>query len=171
MVEGFHSPPDVPGIDRSLSEELLRALSERPRHSLDSEASASLRVRLRSLFLAGPGMDDDDSEGPQEQIEEEDDECGIGSNMPVPCQTFLEQLSQAVQVHPISVYWLLKDGIEKKQWVCPAENDRLVRDRLSVLALRLLGHRWPVEIEAGELPYRLLRRRSDTRHSDDRRYG
>jgi len=55
----------------------------------------------------------------------------------------LEELSQKLEIHPISVYWLLKEGIEQEGWRCLPEEQRLTKDRFTVLILRLLGHRWP----------------------------
>lgn len=69
---------------------------------------------------------------------------------PIPAETLLEKISLAVHIHPISVYWLLKEGIEQEGWRCPSEEKRLTEDRFTVTVLRLLGHCWPTQIEAGE---------------------
>ncbi len=68
---------------------------------------------------------------------------------PIPTETFLEELSQKLRVHPISVYWLLEE-LRAEGACCKPEELRLLEDRLSVLTLRLLGHRWPRQIEGGE---------------------
>ncbi|MDG6251304.1 hypothetical protein [Methanocalculus sp.] len=59
-------------------------------------------------------------------------------------------MSGKLQIHPISVYWLLKEGIEQEGWRCIPEERRITADRFSVMVLRMLGHRWPRQIEAGE---------------------
>jgi len=48
------------------------------------------------------------------------------------------------------VYWLLKEGIETEGWRCMPEERRITADRFAVMILRLLGHRWPRQVEAGE---------------------
>ena len=53
-----------------------------------------------------------------------------------------------MQFHPISVYWLLEE-LKAEGARCKPEEQRLLEDRLSVLILRLLGHRWPKQLEAG----------------------
>ncbi|HUY35367.1 MAG TPA: hypothetical protein VMV69_21665, partial [Pirellulales bacterium] len=53
-------------------------------------------------------------------------------------------------IHPLSVYLLLEEGIENDGWRCLPEERRLWADRITVTALRLLGHRWPTQIEAAE---------------------
>ncbi|MGH2387875.1 MAG: hypothetical protein ACRDIE_06680, partial [Chloroflexota bacterium] len=73
----------------------------------------------------------------------------VGTYLPIPTETFLEELSQKLQIHPISVYWLLQE-IRAEGARCKPEEQRLLEDRLSVLILRLLGYRWPKQIEAGE---------------------
>jgi hypothetical protein len=56
-----------------------------------------------------------------------------------------------MKIHPISIYWLLKEGIEEQGWRCLPEEKRIQEDRFTVRVLQLLGHRWPVQIEQGEL--------------------
>ncbi len=73
-----------------------------------------------------------------------------GVSIPVPPETFLEELSQKLQIHPISIFWLLKEGIEKEGWRCLPEGQRITADRFAVIVLRLLGHQWPKQIEAAE---------------------
>ena len=65
--------------------------------------------------------------------------------------TFVEQLSRLSDIHPLSVYWLLKKGIEQDGWRFPTEEQRLTRDSLTAQILQLLGHRWPRQIEADDL--------------------
>ena len=89
-----------------------------------------------------------------DQNDEEEEEESDSLEAPIrsiPPETFLEELSQKLEIHPISVYWLLKEGIEKEGWRCRPEEQRITADRLTVTILRLLGHRWPKQIEAGEL--------------------
>jgi hypothetical protein len=65
--------------------------------------------------------------------------------MPIPSETFLEELSQKLEIHPISVYWLLKELREQEGLVSPPETKRQTEDWLSVKLLRMLGHRWPMQ--------------------------
>jgi hypothetical protein len=54
-----------------------------------------------------------------------------------------------MQLHPISIYWLLEE-LKAEGTRSKPEELRLLEDRLCVLVLRLLGHRWPKQLEAGE---------------------
>jgi len=67
-----------------------------------------------------------------------------------PKETIIENISSITKIHPISVYWLLKEGIEQEGWRCIPEERRITEDRFTVMILRMLGHRWPKQIEAGE---------------------
>ena len=82
-------------------------------------------------------------------IDENSEEI-ISGQKHIPAETFLEELSQKMEIHPISIYWLLKEGIEQEGWRCIPEEKRFTEDRFTVIILRLLGHRWPKQIEAGE---------------------
>ena len=106
----------------------------------------SLKPRLRSLYEAGPGAKEDE---PEEPAEGDEEEAVVGARIPIPAETFLEELSQKLEIHPISVYWLLQEGIAEG-WRCIPEEQRILADRYTVLILRMLGHRWPKQIEAGE---------------------
>lgn len=110
-----------------------------------TRATAPALATLRAALAAGPGGDDDDDD---DTNEEEADEGLTGQ--PIPTETFLEALAQRFNVHPISLYSLLRVGIETQGWRCPPEEQRVVRDRLTVLTLHLLGHQWPVQVIARE---------------------
>lgn len=110
-----------------------------------TRTAAPTMATLRAALEAGPGgsSDDDDETG--------DDEADEGlAGQPIPTETFLEALAQRFSVHPISLHSLLRAGIETQGWRCPPEEQRLVRDRLTVLTLHLLGHQWPQQVIARE---------------------
>lgn len=122
--------------------------------TLSSTELGELKRCLRSSFESGPGTNQssDDREFSTEESsnDDENEEVLFEGNIPIPAETFLEELSQKFEIHPISVYWLLKEGIEKEGWRCRPEEQRFVSDQFTVTILRLLGHRWPRQVEAGE---------------------
>ena len=69
----------------------------------------------------------------------------MGARIPIPAETFLEELSQKLEIHPISVYWLLEELRREEGLVCPPELKRQTEDYFSVKLLRMLGHRWPMQ--------------------------
>jgi len=111
-----------------------------PLLSLSPEELSSARARLRSLFEHASAVDDTP----------DSDEAVSGGYIPIPAETSVERLSQALEIHPISVYWMLKEGIENEGWSCIPEEQKGLTDKVSVLVLRALGHRWPKQTEAGD---------------------
>ena len=105
---------------------------------------------MRNLYETGPGAKVEEEEIDTLTDEEEETEIAVGANIPIPTETFLEELSVKLEIHPISVYWLLKQGREQENWRCLPEEKRFTEDTFTVIILRLLGHRWPKQIEAGE---------------------
>lgn len=103
------------------------------------------------LYQAGPGakVEDDADNSPLPPSgrgaggEGNEDETVLGGRIPIPPETFLEELSQKLEIHPISVYWLLKEMREQEGLVCPPELKRHMEDYVSVSLLRMLGYRWP----------------------------
>jgi hypothetical protein len=103
---------------------------------------------LASALAAGPGgigtVEDDESDASDDDSDE-----GL-TGRPIPTETFLEALAQRFSVHPISLFSLLRAGIETEGWRCPPEEQRLVRDRLTVMILHMLGYQWPQHVVARE---------------------
>jgi hypothetical protein len=153
LIENYHTLPPLPEGLPEIPEEVLTSLNTHERRAPEIQELAAIKSRLRTLYEAGPGAKeeiDDAYSDASDDDEEENEQAAVGARIPIPAETFLEELSQKLEVHPISVYWLLKEGIEKDGWHCLPEEQRLTKDRFTVLILRLLGHRWPKQIEAGE---------------------
>jgi hypothetical protein len=153
LITGYDTLPALPdNLDLApLPQELFDYLAEHKRISPDSDELARIKADLRVLYEAGPGAKNVEMEGGSEMGEdgEETEEIVPGAHIPIPTETFLEELSVKMQLHPISVYWLLEE-LRAEGVRCKPEELRMLEDRLSVLILRLLGHRWPRQIEVGE---------------------
>jgi hypothetical protein len=154
LLSGYDSLPPLPTGSPGMPREVLASLEQHERRSLAAAELADLSNRLRQFYEAGPGAsfvgDEEDMEA-EERENEEEETVSVGGRMPIPVETFIEELSQKLEIHPISVYWLLKEGIERDGWRCLPEERRLKEDWFSALVLRLLGHRWPKQLEAREL--------------------
>jgi len=141
----------LPALPVSLSEPITREsefLEHHGRRVLSPQELTELKHRLHALYKAGPGVEVEDDAVTANSDDKE--EGVVGAHIPIPVETFLEELSQKLKIHPISVYWLLKEGIEQEGWRCLPEEQRITADHFTVIILRLLGHRWPRQIEAGE---------------------
>jgi hypothetical protein len=151
LIAGYDAIPALPeGVE--VPQSLLAPLAREERRSLSPEELTDLKRRVRAFYEAGPGAKEDvEEDGGDDGDDGEEIEAAVsGARIPIPAETFLEELSQKLEVHPISVYWLLRELREKEGVVCQAELERFVEDYVSVTVLRLLGHRWPKEIEAGD---------------------
>ena len=148
LISAYDTLPPLPEGLPEIPQEVLDYLAGHERQILSPDDLATLKANLRTLYEAGPGakveIEDDSTSGDGEE------EAVAGAYIPIPAETFLEELSQKLQVHPISVYWLLKEGIEQEGWRCIPEEQRITEDRFTVMILRMLGHRWPKQIEACE---------------------
>lgn len=154
LIAGYDQIPSLPqGL--SVPQDLLESLVGLERSVCSAVALTDLKQRLRILYKAGAGGKlDDEEEATETQDEdgdedEESDAAVSGARIPIPAETFLEDLSQKLEIHPISVYWLLRELREAEGVVSKPELVRFAQDYLSVLVLRLLGHQWPREIELG----------------------
>jgi len=150
LIRGYDAAPQLPdGL--SVPDQALAPLAEEPRADLSDSRLLVVKRRLRTLYEAGPGgkvaAGDDEA---NDDGAEADEAVTPGACIPIPTETFLEELSQKIEVHPISVYWLLKELREQEGVVCLPELQRYTEDYLTVTILRLLGHRWPRQVEAGE---------------------
>jgi len=132
-----------------LPDVVIQHLSTHRRLNPDASELARIKDNLRRLYEAGLGAATDDLDLEALDHHDDEDEPLTGAYIPIPVETFADELSQKLQIHPISVYWLLEE-LRAEGVRCKPEELRLLEDRLSVLVLRLLGYRWPRQIEAGE---------------------
>jgi len=134
----------------TLPDEVIAYLAAHPRRSLKPGELDWTRGRLRALYEAGPGGSVIEDTGDERGDSEDEGEAEVsGAYLPIPPETFLEVLSQKLEIHPISTYWLLQE-ICAEGTRCKPEERRLLEDRLSVIVVRLLGHRWPKQLESDE---------------------
>ncbi len=151
LIQGYDAIPSLPDYLSQLPDEVVALLSGCERRDCAEAELIKVKNKLRSLYEAGPGAkEEDDWTELGDSREGGEEEVAVGARIPIPTETFLEELSQKMKIHPISVYWLLKEGTEEQGWRCLPEEKRILEDRFTVLVLQLLGHRWPVQIERGE---------------------
>jgi hypothetical protein len=120
-------------------------------HRLESRDQASLsrvKNRLRMLYEADTPGSTANTTGTELEADEDEAEEGLetvtlGARISIPVESVLERLAQELKVHPISVYWLLKEMREQEGLVSPPELKQQLEDYASVTILRLLGYRWP----------------------------
>jgi SAM-dependent methyltransferase len=153
LLPGYDSahgfPTSIEGWAASLD------LDRHARRALSGDELDDRKRHLRALYEIGPGTsgDENDSESALEDAADDEadvDEGASGAQVRIPAETFLEELSQKLEIHPISVYWLLHEMREKDRVISKPELVRFAEDYLSVVVLRLLGHQWPGEVEGHE---------------------
>ena len=94
-----------------LPQELLDYLATHERINPNDQELARIKANLSMLYEAGPGAKNVEQEENDETTEdnEGEEEIASGAHIPIPTETFLEELSVKMQLHPISVYWLLEE--------------------------------------------------------------
>jgi len=151
LIVGYDAIPELPPSLPHIPKELLDYLSTHERISPSSEELARIKNRLRALYIAGPGAKVEDvleneNRGVSEKEEDNEEEVvALGARIPIPAETFLEELSQKMEIHPVSIYWLLEEMRREEGLVCPPELKRHTEDYFTVKLLRMLGHRWPMQ--------------------------
>jgi hypothetical protein len=149
LIASHDALPQCPDGLPPLPAEVLDYLAAHERVAPSPTDLARIRARLRQLYEAGPGASVELEEEPAASDGDEE-AVVVGARIPIPAETFLEELSQKMELHPITIYHLLRDGIEREGWRCHPEERRVLADQYTVIVLRLLGHRWPRQVEAGE---------------------
>lgn len=150
LIAGYDAlPPPPDGLE--MPADLLDRIHSEQRRPPSPDQVGNLKRRLRELYEAGPGAKSEEGQAEGESDEEDDDELAISDvRAHIPAETFVEELAEKLEVHPISVYWLLRELREKDGVLCGPELRRFAEDHMSVMVLRLLGHRWPREVESRE---------------------
>jgi len=145
-AEGLDSLPPLPG-ELAVPEVLLRAFAKLPRRPMNDAAELAPDVLLayakacgeRSLELTEDPEADENDEDEENQNEED----VLGVHPPMPAATAIEEAARATGIHPISVYWIVRSRSTKG----PRERSVYWEQYLALVALRLMGHQWPGEIE------------------------
>jgi hypothetical protein len=154
LLKDYDANVEAPSSLPSVPAEVCEGLYRHELLSLSSDDLQRLKGHLSGLYISGPGVDSGDEAEDQSSVsaeeESEDVSAVSGARITVPAETFLEELSHKLEIHPLSVYWLLKELSEQEGIVCLPELRRHVEDYFTVMILRLLGHRWPKQIEANE---------------------
>jgi hypothetical protein len=103
----------------------------------------AIKQKLRSLYVQGSGTDlagEDDAE-----VTSDDEDVVSLTGKPIPAETFIEEISQKIGIHPISVCLLLDEMRNTESLVCRSEMRTCAETYVSTTILRILGHRWPKE--------------------------
>ena len=153
LIDGYDALPktDICEIPEKVNEYVKKHKHFKP----SEEEFSRIKSHLCNLYNAGPGakvdeMMEEEEEKETSSKEEEETECFIGKRIPISTESFLEELSVKMEMHPISIYWLLKEMSEREGVVCWSEYKRYVEDYFTVMILRMLGFRWLKQIEANE---------------------
>ena len=138
LIAGYDALPEAPeGIE--IPEGLSAFLDTIEHRELTSEELTALKTRLRKAYEAGPGAKLEDEEA---TAKGDEDEAALGARIPIPTETFIEELADRLAIHPISVYWLLEELTAEGVVSPPLRKAELI-DYVSVSLLRMLGYRWP----------------------------
>jgi len=111
LIHGYDFPPPLSEGLLEILMESLNFLSNHERRTLEPDELSILKQRLRTLYEAGPGVKEEMDEAETDSVDDEDeesDQIAVGARIPIPVETFLEELSQKLEIHPISIYWLMK---------------------------------------------------------------
>jgi len=158
LIAGYDTLPTLPNEFELplLPQEIYDYLAQHERIHPDKQSLTRIKAKLKTLYEAEPGTKsleqaNEESVVDSSENDEEESEAMLatGAYIPIPTETFLEELSVKMELHPISVYWLLEE-LRAAGVRCIPEELRTLEDRLSVIILRLLGHRWPAQIEAND---------------------
>lgn len=140
LLVGYDRLPKAPtGIEAPGG--LADFLASLERRDLSASGLAKVKTRLRALYEAGPGakvVDEAQSSG----SDDEEEGSALGARIPIPTETFLEELSVKLELHPISVHWLLEE-LKAEGVVSPPLRKAELEEYLDVTLVRMLGYRWP----------------------------
>jgi hypothetical protein len=151
LLAGYEEVPD--GVE--LPAVVLKWIGQHRRLPLAPVELAELKAKLENLYQVGSKLvldvisDDDANEANGDETEDTGPEI-TAVHLQRPSETLFEEIARELRIHPFSVYALLKEGIKKEGWRSMPAEQRLIGDRFTIIVLRLLGHRWPKQIEAGE---------------------
>ena len=151
LISGLDMLPEHPAC-RNIPAAVTKWFQKAERTTLSSDERTSLVNRLQDLFEQGEVVAEPADESSAEGGDGDDEgDTEVAASIPVPAETLVERISQELNVHPVSVYWLMRE-IRKATHRTGLDVQRRRRwsDHVTVTVLGSLGFRWPRQIEAGE---------------------
>src|SRR5205823_1257551 len=121
LVPGYDRAPPMPSDIAGCVLPRLRSLE---RASVHPETIRNLKADLGSLYQAATLQQEPVEVGISKEIPAADDGVEGGAYLPIRAETFIEEISEKLEIHPISVYWLLEEMRREEGLVCPPEMKR-----------------------------------------------
>ena len=114
LLDKYPEMPSLPDCPNVLLPCFSDYLGQLARRKADDVQLDSLRANVRSLFEAGTGVNVELEEGANESSGEDDEESSVGSRIPIPAESLIEEISQRLELHPISVVSLKNSTINEQ---------------------------------------------------------
>jgi hypothetical protein len=146
-IQGYEALPTM-SAGPPAPDELAASIERGPKRAVSTVELHEIKRRLRALYESGTDGgtgEADEADASNDEEEEAETTASTGARIPIPAESLLEELAQHLEVHPISVFWLLREMLEADGLICASELQSFVEDYVSNTVLRLLGHRWPSE--------------------------
>jgi len=105
LIQGYDPIPQTDICE--IPSEVGEYLNNHERINPCPEELIQIKSRLCALYEAGPGAKVEDvieEEDTKSSDDEYESEALIGKRIPIPTETFLEELSVKMEIHPISIY-------------------------------------------------------------------
>ncbi len=140
LLVGYDALPEAPaGIE--IPAGLTGFLATLEHRQLSAVELARVKARLRAMYEAGPGAKEE-VEAPVVGDDDEEAGAALGARIPIPTETFLEELAVKMELHPISVHWLLEE-LRAQGVVSPPLRKAELEEYIDITLVRMLGYRWP----------------------------
>ena len=118
-----------------------------PNIQLSSSEIDVLKGELRRLF-EGHGQTSLQEINENEKFETTEEAPVEKNEKPgIPSESTIHHLSKSLNLHPVTVFEILKEGIETKNWQSKIFINDFIHRIFTVTVLEILGHRWPKQIE------------------------
>ncbi len=150
LIQGYDEIPSSPVGLPNLPEEVINFIEHRKRIVLSPKEMTDLKKRIKLFCEAGPGSNEENLGQAYSNGGSDDEVVAIGSRIPIPAETFIEELSQKLEINPVSIYWLFTETGKNKGVLCHSELKQFTEDYVSIMILHMLGYQWPKQVEAGE---------------------
>lgn len=147
LISNYNDP--IPGLFETAKGDIelfSNYLINAKNNTIDNISTESIQ-QVWKLFSESLAKQEDSNGGKDDDDCEESD---IASHVSLPTETLIQGISKITKLNPISVYWILDNGIRSGDCRCVIEDQGNTSDKFTTIILRLLGHRWPIQIKANE---------------------
>jgi hypothetical protein len=148
IIYGYDKIPNKLNQSISFPNYLIDYIDNHRKGEVSNQELVLIKRRINNLYVSGPSSSlayNEKEINWSEPEHNEGNDASLKTFIPIPPESFIEELSQKIMIHPISLYLIIDELRNEEDLICPPEFKGYYEEYLLIKLLCILGHRWPMQ--------------------------